>query len=41
MYLYNVIFILILMFSLNHCSATDVVNIGAAVVTNIEETNDN
>ena len=29
------------MFSLNHCSATDVVNIGAAVVTNIEETNDN
>ena len=35
------IFILIIFFGLNHCSATDVVNIGAAVVTNIEETNDN
>ena len=29
------------MFSLNNCSATDVVNIGAAVVTNIEEKNGN
>ena len=35
------IFILILMFSLNNCSATDVVNIGAAVVGNIEDTNGN
>ena len=35
--------IIILMFSLNHCSidTMDLVNIGAAVVTNIEDVNGN
>ena len=35
------IFILILMFSLNHCSTMEVLNVGAAVITNIEDTNGN
>ena len=35
------IFILILTLNLNHCSTMDAVNIGAAVIGNIEDTSDN
>ena len=35
------IFILILTLNLNHCSTMDIVNVGAAVVGNIEDTNGN
>ena len=35
------IFILILIFNLNHCSTIDIVNVGAAVVGSIEDTNGN